>query len=74
MKTSLSVYKDLATMSRSFFVSVLNSIFWAPGLEAVEKKKDKGLLLFNKGTMRFLWEAFKIGTNPESLLDNILFI
>jgi hypothetical protein len=30
--------------------------------------------LFNKGTMRFLWEAFKIGTNPESLLDNILFI
>lgn len=61
-------------MSNNFFVSVLNYIFWAPGLELVENKNDNLVLLFNKGIALDFWAVLNKGKNPEKLLDIITFL
>ena len=72
MKTSLSVYNDLATISNNFLVSALNYIFWAPDWLEVEKKNDKGCLLAMWGRQRLvLVTDFNTGTKTESFLDNM---
>jgi hypothetical protein len=74
MNTSLSVYRDFATMSRIFLVYVLNYIFWAPGLDALEKKNEHSLLLLSKGRAWVFLTFLNMGMNPQILLDNILFL